>query len=160
MILVVLGTQDKPFTRLLKAVENAKIVGLIQDEVIVQSGLSDYQSDVMQVFDLIPFDEFDALMDQADLIITHGGVGTILNALKKHKKIIACPRLAKYGEHGNDHQLQLCEEFEKKGYIKVCQQFEKLHHVINDMKDFEPNEYESTTVQVVERIRKFMNETR
>lgn len=156
MILVVLGTQDKPFTRLLNAIESAKKQDLIKDEMIVQSGLSEFKSDVMQCFDLIPLDEFDALMDQADLIIAHGGVGTILNALKKHKKVIACPRLAKYGEHGNDHQLQLCEEFEKKHYIKVCQEFDLLPSMIESMKDFEPDEYESTTQQVVDRIHKFI----
>ena len=59
----------------------------------------------------------DKYIDEADLVITHGGVGTIFSALKKNKKVIAIPRLEKYGEHINDHQIEICEELEKEGYI-------------------------------------------
>ena len=54
---------------------------------------------------------------KADYIITHGGVGTITDALKLGKKIIAVPRLSKYKEHVNDHQLQIIENFSEKGFI-------------------------------------------
>ena len=158
MILVVLGTQDKPFTRLLEALEIQVNAGLIQDEMVVQCGLTHFKSKKMKCFDLLPMDQFETLMDQAECILTHGGVGTILNAVKKGKKVLACPRLAKYQEHGNDHQLQLCSEFEKKGYVLVCEEFDHLYEKIEEVKHFEPAPYVSTTNQVVDVIRKFIQE--
>lgn len=156
MILVVLGTQDKPFTRLLNALEKQVNEGLIQDEIIVQTGLTDFTSKKMKCFDLLPMDEFEQLMDQAECILTHGGVGTILNAVKKGKKVLACPRLAKYQEHGNDHQLQLCSEFEKKGYVLVCEDFNELSEKIQAVKQFIPQPYQSTRDAVVNEIRTFI----
>ena len=89
MILVTLGTQDKPFTRLLDAVLREIENGNIQDEVVVQAGCTKYETDKMQIFDLIPMEEFDKLMKQCDLLITHGGVGSIITGLKCNKKVIA-----------------------------------------------------------------------
>ena len=99
MILVTLGTQDKPFNRLLDAVQKEIDKGNIKDRVVVQAGCTKYESKDMEVFDLIPMDEFDRLLDECDLLITHGGVGTIIGGLKRGKKVIAVPRRAKYGEH-------------------------------------------------------------
>ena len=82
MILVVLGTQDKQFDRLLKAVDEEIELGNIKDRVVVQAGYTKYKSKNMEIFDLLPGPEFEKLMDEANLIITHGGVGTILSAIK------------------------------------------------------------------------------
>ena len=78
MILVTLGTQDKPFARLLEAVEKQINLGHIKDEVIVQAGSTKFKSDKMKIFDYLAIDEFNKLMNDADIIITHGGVGTII----------------------------------------------------------------------------------
>ena len=51
-------------------------------------------------------------MEKANIVITHGGTGAIIGAVKKGKKVIAVPRLAKYGEHVDDHQLQLIKQFD------------------------------------------------
>lgn len=156
MILVILGTQDKPFTRLLEALDAQKKAGAIQDELIVQAGCTKLDTDSMKIFDLLPIDEFDALINDADVIITHAGVGSILSALKKGKKVIACARLAQYGEHTNDHQLQIQEEFARQGYLISCEDFSKIHEIINKLDDFSPNSYISTTENVVNTIRDFI----
>lgn len=156
MILVILGTQDKPFTRLLEALDAQKKAGAIQDELIVQAGCTKLDTDSMKIFDLLPIDEFDALINDADVIITHAGVGSILSALKKGKKVIACARLAQYGEHTNDHQLQIQEEFARQGYLISCEDFSKIHEIINQLDEFSPNPYISTTENVVNTIRDFI----
>lgn len=81
MIFVTLGTQDKPFTRLLEALEKEIEKGNIKDEVIVQAGSTKYKSKKMQLFDLISQETFSDYMQKADIIITHGGVGSIVTAL-------------------------------------------------------------------------------
>ena len=88
MILVTLGTQDKTFVRLLDEIDKLINKGIIQDKVIVQAGFTKYSSDNMEIFDLIPQDEFNNLMSKADLVITHGGVGNIISALEKIKKLL------------------------------------------------------------------------
>ena len=88
MILVILGTQDKEFPRLLKAIESEIDNGNIKDKVVVQAGQTKYESKNMEIFDLLPAPEFSKLMDEADLIITHGGAGSILNAIKKGKRLL------------------------------------------------------------------------
>ena len=88
MILVTLGTQDKSFERLLKAIDKEIEKGNIKDKVIVQAGYTKYESPNMEIFDLIPNDEFDKLVSEADLIIPHGGVGSILDFNKLDKVLI------------------------------------------------------------------------
>ena len=111
MILVTLGTQDKSFVRLLKAIDKQIELGNIKEEVIVQAGYTKYESKNMKIFDLVSPKELDSLMKSANIIITHGGVGSILGALKYGKPVIAAARLSKYGEHTNDHQKQIIDEF-------------------------------------------------
>ena len=117
MILVTLGTQDKSFTRLLDSIQEQINNGNIKDKVIVQAGFTKYDSKDMEIFDLIDRDKFSNLIKKCDLLITHGGVGSILTGLKNNKKVIVCPRLSKYKEHMNDHQVQIVDRFYEAGYI-------------------------------------------
>lgn len=118
MILVTLGTQDKKFTRLLEKIDELIDKKIITDEVVVQAGYSaDYKSSNMKIFDLISKDEFDKLISECNVLITHGGVGAILTGLKYNKKVIAIPRLKKYKEHVNDHQIQIVKNFDEEGLI-------------------------------------------
>lgn len=141
MILVTLGTQDKNFVRLLEKIDQLINNGLIKDKVIVQAGFTKYNSENMEIFDLIPQDEFNDLMDKADIIITHGGVGNIISALEKNKKVIAIPRLAKYGEHINDHQTQIIAKFNALGYIIGLQDVDELDDAVKQIKKFKPKKF-------------------
>ena len=118
MILVTLGTQIEPFKRLLDYIENSKL----KCKIVVQAGHTKYHSKKMDVFDFISYDEMEKLIKEADLIITHGGTGSIVGALKKGKKIIACARLEKYGEHVDNHQQELVEIFNNFG----CSYFRRM----------------------------------
>ena len=89
MILVTLGTQDKPFTRLLKAIDKEIKNGNIKDKVVVQAGNTKYESSNMEIFDFKSNDELKDLISKSDLIITHGGVATILESIQRDKKVIA-----------------------------------------------------------------------
>lgn len=154
MILVTLGTNDKKFTRLLKAVEKQIKNKTIKDEVIVQAGFtSDYKSKHMKIFDLIPMDEFDKIIKECDILITHGGVGSIITGLKYNKKVIAAARLEKYKEHVNDHQLQIIENFTNSGYILPLTDFNKLDEVLKDVKKFKPKKFKSNVDNFIKLIK-------
>lgn len=158
MILVTLGTQDKTFDRLLKAIDKQIKKGKIKDRVVVQAGFTKYESDNMEIFDLISMKTFDKLMDEADLVITHGGVGSILSAIRKDKKVIAIPRLSKYKEHTNDHQKQIVEEFVNKQYILTCNDLNKIDLVIEESKNFKPNKYKSNNSTMIKMIENFIED--
>ena len=66
------------------------------------------------------------------MVITHGGTGVIIGAVKQGKKVIAVPRLASYGEHVDDHQVQLLREFDGMNLICACYDSEKLGDCIRD----------------------------
>ena len=145
MIFVILGTQDKKFPRLLEEIQKKIDEGKInkKEEIIVQAGSTKFESKDMKIMDYIPVKEFEELIDKADLIICHAGVGTILTALKKGKKIIAAARLKKYGEHVNDHQLQILDNFTTEGYILALEDFDKIDILIKQARNFTPAKFKS-----------------
>lgn len=156
MILVLLGTQNNSFHRLLEEIQDCINDGIIAEDVFVQAGGTKFESKDMRVFDLIPYEDLEDLIDKSDLIITHGGVGSIIMCLKKKKKIIAVPRLSKYEEHVNDHQLQIVDNFDKEGYIKGVVNLELLGKTIQEIKDFEPKEFKSNTNNIIKIIEDFI----
>lgn len=158
MILVTLGTQDKEFTRLLEAIDREIKNGVITDKVVVQAGCTKFKSDNMEIFDLIPANEFDEYIKKADLIITHGGAGSILTGVKHNKKIIAAARLAKYKEHTNDHQRQIIREFSDQGYIMELKDFNKLGKLIQKSKTFKPKKFISNTENMINLISDYIEE--
>lgn len=157
MILVTLGTQDKPFRRLLEAVQKQIELGNITDKVIVQAGSTVFESNKMEIFDYIPADQFANMMEEADLIITHGGVGTIIDGVKHGKPVVVGARLERYGEHTNDHQLQILENFSEEGYIIPLYDFEKLDEALKQAKTFKPKEMISNTPNFINLLREEIN---
>lgn len=142
MIFVSLGTNDKSFERLLRTIDNEIQLGNIKDKVIVQSGYTKYSSNNMDIIDLMPMDKFNKCINDCDILITHGGVGTILDGLKKGKKIIAFPRLSKYQEHVNDHQVEIIDEFYNSGFI-LTGEVNEVSSLIKECSSFNPKSYKS-----------------
>ena len=157
MIFVTLGTQDKSFKRLLDNINKEIENGTIKDKVIVQAGHTKYNSKNMEIFDLLDKENFDKYIKDCDLLITHGGVGSIITGLKNNKKVIACPRLAKYDEHINDHQLQIIDRFVESGYILSYHENDNLKEILKKAKTFKPNKYTSNTTKMIELIKNYIN---
>lgn len=158
MIFVTLGTQDKGFPRLLEAIDREIEKGNIKDKVIVQAGLTEYKSKNMEIFDLISAEEFDCYIAKSDLVITHGGAGSILTAVKNGKKVIAAARLSKYHEHTNDHQKQIVKKFAEDGYILELKDFNKLGKLIEKSKTFKPKKFISNTKNVRKLIENYIED--
>ena len=112
MILVSLGTHERPFFRLLKEIEELISGGKIKD-VIIQTGYTSYKVKGARCFDFIEFGKMQKLIKDCDFLITHGGVGSITDALNYGKAIIVVPRRKDLNEHSDNHQLQITKEMEK-----------------------------------------------
>lgn len=157
MILVLLGTQNNSFHRLLEEIDNLIEKKVINEKVIVQAGYTKYESKNMKIFGLIPQNELNKYQKEADLIITHGGVGSIISSLKIGKKVIAIPRLHEYGEHVNDHQKQIVESFDKKGYIIGINDVSQLENAIKKVAKFIPKKYEANNKKMLSIIEQFID---
>lgn len=158
MIFVILGTQDKEFGRMLKEIDSLIKDGIIDEKVVVQAGSTVYHSDTMEILDYIPMKEFTKYIKEADFVIAHGGVGSILDALKYNKKVIAIPRLEKYNEHENNHQIQIVEKFDELGYIMDCGNLKRLGNKIIEIEKFIPKKYKSNNSEFVKKLEEFIGE--
>ena len=156
MILVTLGTQYNSFERLLKEIEHLIETGIIQEKVIVQAGNTKFESNKMKIIDFVSQKELEEFINKASYIITHGGVGSITEALKQNKKIIAVPRKKEHKEHVNNHQMQIVENFDKQGYIIGIQDIEELEKAIKIIPNFKPNKYKTNTQNIIKIIENFI----
>lgn len=157
LIFVILGTQDKEFTRLLRKIQKLIDKGIITEKVVVQSGSTNFKSKDMIIKNYMSMKEFAETIKESDYIITHGGVGSIIDSLKKEKKVIAVARQKKYNEHENDHQLEIIEEFTKMGYILGCTEVRELETKINKIPTFIPNKYKSNNKHIINNLEKYID---
>ena len=153
-----LGTQNNSFHRLLEEIDKLINNGIIEEKVIVQAGYTKYKSKNMEIFSLIPQEELKNYQEQANLIITHGGVGSIVSSIKLGKKVIAVPRLHKYGEHVNDHQKQIIENFSENGYIIGIEDVTELEDAMKKLKTFEPKKYQANNDKMLAIIENFIDD--
>ena len=154
LILILLGTQDNSFHRLLEEVQKLINKNVITEKVIVQAGRTKYESKDMEIYSLMPEEKLAELMKKSDLVITHGGVGSIVMALKMGKKVIAVPRLSEFGEHINDHQIQIIDSFNSQEFLIGITELKDLEEAL---KRFKPKKFESKTEHMINLIEDFID---
>ena len=159
MIFVTLGSQKFQFNRLLRELDNLIETKKVKDEIFAQIGDSDYKPKNFKYKEFVDRDEFKTIMEKSSIVISHGGTGAIITALKKKKKVIAVPRLSKYGEHVDDHQLQIVSQFENAGIIKSVYDIKELENVLNEIEKVEFKQYISNTHILIEDIEQFIRNT-
>lgn len=132
MIFITVGTHNQGFERLVKKMD--EIAGKIDEEVVMQIGFTDYEPKNAKWFKFVDIDEIMDFYKNADVIISHAGAGTLLDALSFEKPVIAVPRLKKFGEHIDDQQLELAEALENKGQIMAVYQIDDLERFIDEIR--------------------------
>jgi UDP-N-acetylglucosamine transferase subunit ALG13 len=138
MIFVTVGTHTQPFNRLLEKVDKLVEKRVIKEKVIAQVGYSTYRPRNYEYFTFTSEEKILELNKKARLIIAHAGVGSIITALQFKKPIIVVPRLKKFGEHIDDHQVQIAIAFEREGKVLACYQIDELEDVLRKAKNFKP----------------------
>lgn len=167
MIFVSLGTQDKPFNRIIDYVlslkEEVKELEELEDAKIVfqigQTKLSEEEKnriiklnnnkenkeennkknkennkeenkEDITVFSMLKPEEMKKYIIDSSFVITHAGVGTIMECVENNKEIVVLPRKEKYAEHVNNHQEEIASEMEKNGLLKKVDTYDKLKEVV------------------------------
>ena len=159
MIFVTVGSQKFQFNRLLEIIDELVKNTNINEEIFAQTGYSDYQPKYFQYKNFLDREEFENWEKKADIIITHGGTGAIVGAVKNKKKVIAISRLARYGEHVDDHQKQIITEFNERNLIYGLldlKNYSELKAAIEYVKTHKFNTYISNTQTVINSIEKFI----
>ena len=155
MIFLTVGT-IYPFDRLIKAIDNAIKFRIIKEPVFAQIGKTDFKPEYMQYAKMLNGNEFNEKISVADYIISHAGVGSIITALDNKKPLLVMPRLRKFKEHVNNHQIALAQKFEQLGHILVAYNIHELPDKLEQLKTFVPKPRENQAQAVANRIRSFL----
>lgn len=157
MIFVTVGSQKFQFNRLLKEIDRLVFEKEVTEDIFAQIGYCDYRPKYYKYKCFLDRDEFYDVMKKCDKIITHGGTGTIMEAVKQGKKVIVVPRLKEYGEHVDNHQLQIVEKFKKMNLIKSVSEINELNNAIKEVSGTNLGKYYFDIKSVISSIDEFIN---
>lgn len=119
MIFVVVGTQ-LPFDRMIRAVDVWAGRDASGEEVFAQIGPSRFRPQNIRSTAFVAPQEFDEHLARCSLLIAHAGMGSIISALCAGKPALIMPRLARYGEHRNDHQINTARSLAQRPGLTVA----------------------------------------
>lgn len=155
-LFVPLGTQKFPFNRLIEALNALVEKGLYKpEEIVMQSSIYEVKPKFTH-YELIPAEQFEELIDKAELVITHSGVNSIISCMKRKKPLIIVPRLKKYGEHVDNHQVEIAELMKQKFDVVVVEDLSKLEEAIDEAKHHEYKSWVSHNAELVEAIKELV----
>lgn len=157
MIFITLGSSKQNFTRLLAKIDDLASKKVLKD-IIVQTCNKEYTPKNYQIIQRLSLEEYNKYMKECTLLITHGGVGSILDGLNQNKKIIAFPRLKEYHEAVNDHQNEFVSKFAQEGYI-LTGEIDDLEKLLTAIKEFTPRKFKSNNakfnIELIKTIEKY-----
>jgi len=119
LIFITVGTGRQGFRRLVEGID--QLVGsgaLAEGPVLMQIGhIAGFVPRFCEWQDFFGPEDFARWLREADVVVTHAGCGTLRQAIRLGKTPVVMPRLRRYGEHVNDHQLELLEAFSSAGLV-------------------------------------------
>lgn len=152
MIFVTVGSQKFPFHRLVQKVDWMVGTGLVAEEVVMQTGTASYIPVNCRYQAFYDRDIYDEMIDRCSVLITHGGTGTVVDAVKRGKKTIVLPRRAVFGEHVDDHQLQLAGQFHQMNLVYTCLDADFLPEALRIVRNRHFSVWNSNTEQFLKSI--------
>lgn len=131
MIFITVGTHEQPFNRLIEYVDKLKRNKIISEDIVIQTGFSTYEPKYCNWKKIYSYSEMIKYVNEAKIIITHGGPSSFIMPLQVGKIPVVVPRQKKYNEHVNDHQVDFANAVAKRnGNILVVNNIEDLKDTI------------------------------
>lgn len=156
MIYATVGTMFLDFGRLVNALD--AIAQNTGRRVVIQTGMGTTVPLFCEYFDFKPREEIVELQKQADVIVTHAGIGCVMEALQARRPLVVCPRLKKYKEHLTDHQLELAEAVHRRGWGRMVLDMAELEDAcLNPLPP--PATYEPAKHRLVAAVREVVEKT-
>ena len=129
-LFIPLGTQKFPFNRLIDTLNKYVKEGLyLPEEILIQSSVYEIEPLFLHK-EIIPIEQFNKYLNETPIIITHSGVNSIISCMNLNKKFIVVPRLKEYGEHIDNHQVEIAELMENKYHCLVVKDMSDLYATI------------------------------
>lgn len=138
MIFLTVGSA-LPFDRLIQMVDEVLPTLDLHEPVFAQIGQGRYKPRNLEYVDFLPKAEFDKTFDQASLVISHAGIGTIGKAMRAHKAILVMPRQESFGELVDDHQVLTAKKFEAMGHVLAFSTPDEFSAQMARSKSFTPS---------------------
>jgi len=157
MIFVTVGTLFS-FDRLINAVDDAVGRGLIDEEVFAQIGPCQTKPRHLNYVEMLDKKSYDEMIGNASGLISHAGIGSITLALRFNKPLLVMPRMKRYNEHVNDHQVDTARRFEQLGHILVAYEAQELIRQMRSLKSFVPKKRQPNSQAVVDYVASFLAE--
>jgi UDP-N-acetylglucosamine transferase subunit ALG13 len=158
MIIVSLGTHERNFFRLVKEIERLIQEKKIKEKIIIQLGHTKYYVKGAVCYNFIPFNKMIRYIKESSVMITHGGVGSIMDALSFGKVPIVVPRRKYLDEHSDDHQMQITREMEKQGLIIPVYDINDLENAIKRAKKLKIEKRKKEMSKILSLIDKKLNQ--
>lgn len=127
-----------PFARLIQSVAELKRTGAIPERVVAQVGIGGARPGELDCVETMTFDEIRTTLTHADLVVCHGGTGSIITALRERCRTVVMPRLFELAEHYDNHQLEISQSFEQRGLVRVARSTEELRDAIQAARESDP----------------------
>lgn len=157
LIFITVGSQKFQFNRLLKEIDRLiEEKQLNSEEVFAQIGYSTYEPCHYSYQKFLNKEEFLNLIDKSEIIVTHGGTGSIINGVKKEKKVIGIPRMMEHGEHVDNHQFEIIEQFKDSNLIYGISDVSEIESALKSVKNMEFRKYESNTENIIGILEDFL----
>ena len=115
-----------PFDRMVEMVATLKASGDISEDLVIQTGIGGLSPLGLQTYETLPFDSMLAYLREADIVICHGGTGSLITALREGCRVIVVPRLFEKGEHYDNHQKEITRAFAGRGLVTPASTLEEL----------------------------------
>lgn len=157
MIYVTLGTQKFQMDRLLQKLDSLIEKQIINEQLIVQCVYHNYTPIHYTIVNLIPKEEVDKIVQEASLVITHSGTGSLIKCNQYGKKTLIVPRLKKYKEHVDDHQCEIARVFQKKAGASVVYEMDELEDYLKNTKKIMPLNLSLDNEEILESIEANIN---
>ena len=156
MILLTIGTYPLAFDRMVKTIDEMYQKGEIKEKVFAQIGYGNYEPKFIPFERLMEKEVFDETLASASALIGHAGMGTISLALKHNKPLLVMPRLKKFGEHVNNHQVDTAHKFEDLGHVLAAYEVEEISEKLKLLESFSPKPRINQADQISKRINQFL----
>jgi len=156
LIFVTVGTHERGFDRLVKAVDDLIGSGKIKEKVIIQTGYTEYIPKNCDSFKFTDYDNIVELCKKASIVISHGGVGSIITPLELGKPVIVVPRLKRFNEHTNDHQLQIVKELERQEKIIPVYDIKNLENALEEARKVGNKKYNKQRSKILDIVSNYL----
>ena len=151
MIYVTVGTMHLEFSRLIRKMDD--IARITEEKTIIQRGMNSFLPEHCEHFDFKGREEVEAIQQEARVVVAHAGIGSVLDALKAGRPLIVVPRLKHFGEHNNDHQLDLARAVERRGWGQLVMDIDELEEACAHPPPAHTN-YSPAKAEFIQAVRK------